>query len=76
MWVAERETFLQSTDYGHDLNSATILLAKHEVYLMSCLFRTESSVSQMSFSLDFVTYNLQLCNVVLQWHDLNKINVV
>ena len=37
MWVSERETFLQSTDYGHDLNSATILLAKHEVSFASGL---------------------------------------
>ena len=31
MWVSEKAYSLQSTDYGHDLNSAMILLNKHEV---------------------------------------------
>lgn len=31
MWVTEKDYFVQSTDYGHDLNTAIILLAKHEV---------------------------------------------
>ena len=31
MWVSEKAHSLQSTDYGHDLNSAMILLNKHEV---------------------------------------------
>ncbi|XP_031552905.1 spectrin beta chain, non-erythrocytic 1-like isoform X2 [Actinia tenebrosa] len=30
MWVTEKDYFVQSTDYGHDLNTAMILLAKHE----------------------------------------------
>ncbi|XP_015748733.1 PREDICTED: spectrin beta chain, non-erythrocytic 1-like [Acropora digitifera] len=30
MWVSEKAHSLQSTDYGHDLNSAMILLNKHE----------------------------------------------
>ncbi|KAJ7388705.1 hypothetical protein OS493_036144 [Desmophyllum pertusum] len=31
MWVSEKAHSLQSTDYGHDLNSAMVLLNKHEV---------------------------------------------
>ena len=31
MWVSEKTQSLQSTDYGHDLNSAMLLLNKHEV---------------------------------------------
>ena len=31
MWVSEKAHSLQSTDYGHDLNSAMTLLNKHEV---------------------------------------------
>lgn len=31
MWVSEKAYSLQSTDYGHDLNSAMVLLNKHEV---------------------------------------------
>lgn len=31
MWITEKEYSLQSTDYGHDLNSCMILLNKHEV---------------------------------------------
>jgi len=31
MWVTEKDYFVQSTDYGHDLNTAMILLGKHEV---------------------------------------------
>lgn len=30
MWVSEKAYSLQSTDYGHDLNSAMVLLNKHE----------------------------------------------
>lgn len=30
MWVSEKAHSLQSTDYGHDLNSAMVLLNKHE----------------------------------------------
>ncbi|XP_032239849.2 spectrin beta chain isoform X2 [Nematostella vectensis] len=30
MWVTEKDYFVQSTDYGHDLNTAMILLTKHE----------------------------------------------
>ena len=32
MWVSEKAHSLQSTDYGHDLNSAMVLLNKHEVW--------------------------------------------
>lgn len=32
MWVTEKDYFVQSTDYGHDLNTAIILLNKHEVH--------------------------------------------
>ena len=35
MWITEKEYSLQSTDYGHDLNSCMILLNKHEVSLLS-----------------------------------------
>lgn len=31
MWVTEKDYFVQSTDYGHDLSTAIILLNKHEV---------------------------------------------
>ena len=31
MWVSEKAYSLQSTDYGHNLNSAMVLLNKHEV---------------------------------------------
>ena len=38
MWVSEKAHSLQSTDYGHDLNSAMLLLNKHEVSDMYKLF--------------------------------------
>lgn len=34
MWVTEKDYFVQSNDYGHDLNTAIILLAKHEVIVV------------------------------------------
>lgn len=34
MWVTEKDYFVQSTDYGHDLSTAIILLNKHEVSLV------------------------------------------
>ena len=54
MWVSEKAHSLQSTDYGHDLNSAMILLNKHEVWewkkpLRSCMenFLDNTRVSWM-----------------------------
>ena len=54
MWVSEKAHSLQSTDYGHDLNSAMVLLNKHEVWgckhpLTSCMenFLDNTRVSWM-----------------------------
>lgn len=35
IWISEKDTFLSSTDYGHDLNTTMLLLKKHEVGVMA-----------------------------------------
>jgi hypothetical protein len=37
IWVTEKDYFVQSTDYGHDLNTAMILLAKHDVNMANLI---------------------------------------
>ena len=36
LWISEKDTFLSSTDYGHDLNTTMLLLKKDEVMFPPC----------------------------------------
>ena len=31
IWLAEKEYFVSSTEYGHDLHTTTLLLQRHKV---------------------------------------------
>ena len=54
MWVTEKDYFVQSTDYGHDLNTAMILLGKHEVVINNLFLSFQHFLTDLALMMSVI----------------------
>ncbi|KAM7448230.1 hypothetical protein ABFA07_003643 [Porites harrisoni] len=81
MWVSEKTQSLQSTDYGHDLNSAMLLLTKHEAVERDMAKRDTHTKAVLKSGQDLVdsghyssdTIQSRMISIQNKWINLNDV---